>query len=152
MNIKLDQKGFSLVELIVVIALISIVTAISIPSFQSYTAKANLKTAAREIMADISDTKQRAITENLDVYRLTFSAANNSYVLTRTDTGETLWTKSLASFGSGILIESVTFGSSMVNFQNRGTCSNGRVTLRNAKGSKAKITVNITGRTYVEFS
>jgi type II secretion system protein H len=146
------QEGFSLVELIVVIALISIVSAISVPAWQGYKDKTNLKTAAREVTADISDAKQRAVAENTSIYRITFNSTGNSYALTRTDTGATIWTKSLASFGSGIVISSVTFSGSTVSFQNRGTASNGSVTLRNSRGAQARITVNITGRAYVEFS
>jgi len=145
--------GFSLVELLVVIALISIVSALAIPTWQRYAANANLKTAAREVMADLSDAKQQAVSENLDFYRLTFNVAGNNYALSRTDTGVTLWTKSLASFGNGILIVSVNFsGGSVVSLRNRGTVSNGNLTLRNGLGSTAKITVNITGRTYVEYT
>ena len=144
--------GFSLIELMIVIALISIVSAIAVPMWQRYAANTNLKTAAREVMADLSNAKQQAVEENLDVYRLTFNVAGNNYALSRTDTGVTLWTKSLASFGNGILIESVSFGGSEVRFQKRGTVSNGHLILRNGLGSTATITVNITGRTYVEFS
>jgi prepilin-type N-terminal cleavage/methylation domain-containing protein len=144
--------GFSLIELMIVIALISIVSAIAVPMWQRYAANTNLKTAAREVMADLSNAKQQAVEENLDVYRLTFNVAGNNYALSRTDTGVTLWTKSLASFGNGILIDSVTFSGSEVRFQKRGTVSNGRLILRNGLGSTATITVNITGRTYVEFN
>jgi prepilin-type N-terminal cleavage/methylation domain-containing protein len=143
--------GFSLVELLVVIALISIVSAFAVPVWQRYAANTNLKTAAREVMADLSNTKQRAVEENLDVYRLTFNVVGNSYVLSRTDTG-TVWTKSVASFGNGISINSVNFsGGAVVSFQKRGTVSMGNLTLQNGLGSTATITVNITGRTYVQF-
>jgi type IV pilus assembly protein PilA len=149
------RTGFSMVELIVVIALISIVTAFAVPVWQNYSANTNLKAAAREVMADLSNAKQRAVEENLDVYRLTFSAVGNSYVLSRTDTGVTLWTKSVAGFGSGISIDGANppnfSGGSVVSFRKRGTLSPGNLTLRNGIGSTATITVNITGRTYVQF-
>ena len=144
--------GFSLVELLVVIVLISIVSAFAVPTWQRYAAKTDLKTAAREVMADLSNTKQRAVEENLDVYRLTFNVVGNSYVLSRTDTG-TVWTKSVASFGNGISINSVNFsGGSIISFQKRGTVSMGNMTLRNGLGSTATITVNSAGRTYVQFN
>ncbi len=146
------STGFSLIELMIVIALISIVSAVAVPTWQKYTANTNLKTAAREVMADLSNAKQRAVEENLDVYRLTFNVAGNYYALTRTDTGVTLWTKSLASFGNGIVIDSVNFSGSVVSLQKRGTVSNGHLILRNGLGSTATITVNITGRTYVEYT
>ena len=144
--------GFSLIELMIVIALISIVSAIAVPMWQRYAANTNLKTAAREVMADLSNAKQQAVEENLDVYRLTFNVAGNNYALSRTDTGVTLWTKSLASFGNGINIVNVSFSGGVVSFHKRGTVSNGHLILRNGLGLYAVITVNITGRTYVQFA
>jgi len=144
--------GFSLIELMIVIALISIVSAIAVPMWQRYAANTNLKTAAREVMADLSNAKQQAVEENLDVYRLTFNVAGNNYALSRTDTGVTLWTKSLASFGNGINIVNVSFSGGVVSFHKRGTVSMGNVILRNGLGLTATITVNITGRTYVQFA
>jgi hypothetical protein len=106
-------------------------------------------------MADLSNARQRAVEENQDVYRLTFNAVGNSYALSRTDTGVTLWTKSVADFGSGITIDGANppnfSGGAIVSLRKRGTLSAGNVTLRNAIGSTATITVNITGRTYVQF-
>jgi prepilin-type N-terminal cleavage/methylation domain-containing protein len=145
--------GFSLVELIIAIALVAIVTAISVPAFNRYSANADLKTAARAVAADLSSAKQTAVTENIDAYRLTYSVAGNSYALSRTDTGVTLWTKSVASFGGGIVLTAVNFGGgAVVSFQKRGTMTSGSVTLQNNRGSSAVVTVNFTGRTYVTFT
>jgi prepilin-type N-terminal cleavage/methylation domain-containing protein len=150
------RTGFSLVELLVVIVLISVVSAFAVPVWQNYSANTNLKAASREVMADLSNAKQRAVEENLDVYRLTFNAVGNSYALSRTDTGVTLWTKSVADFGSGVTIDGANppnfSGGAVVSFNKRGTLSPGNVRLRNGMGSAATITVNITGRTYVQFA
>jgi prepilin-type N-terminal cleavage/methylation domain-containing protein len=145
-------SGFSMVEILVVIVLISIVTAMAVPAWQKYRDNTNLKTAAREVMADFYNARQRAVSENLDVYRLTFNVAGSQYALSRMDTGVTLWTKSLASIANGIVIDSVNFGGFVVSLQKRGTVSSGNLVLRNGLGSTAKVTVNITGRTYVEFA
>ncbi|KUG22090.1 hypothetical protein ASZ90_008140 [hydrocarbon metagenome] len=104
-------------------------------------------------MADIFNTRQRAIEENLNAYRLTFNVANNNYALSRTDTGNTIWTKSLTSFGKGISIQNVNFNNdSIVSFQRRGTVTMGTVALTNLIGSTATITVQITARTYVQYN
>ncbi len=115
MNRKGIPTGFSLVELLVVIALISIVMAIAVPTWQKYRANTDLKSAAREVMADLSDAKQRAVAENLDVYRLTFNVAGNSYALTartrESPNGQSPW----LPIGNGIVIGSVNFSGSVVS-------------------------------------
>jgi len=146
-------KGYTLVELAIVLALMTIIATYAIPAWQHYAANINLKTAARGVMADIFNARQRAIEENLNAYRITFNIANNNYTLSRADTGVTLWTKSLASFGSGISINSINFNNgSIVSFQRRGTVTMGTVVLKNLIGSTATITVQITARMYVQYT
>jgi len=147
------QKGYTIVEICIVIALMTIISTFAIPAWQNYSTNINLRTAAREVMADIFNTRQRAIEENLNSYRLTFNVANNNYNLSRTDTGDTLWTKSLTSFGKGISIQNVNFNNgSTVSFQRRGTVTMGTLVLTNLIGSTATITVQITARTYVQYN
>jgi prepilin-type N-terminal cleavage/methylation domain-containing protein len=154
------RDGFSLVELLVVIGLIGIVGVFSIPAFQRYATNANLKAVAREIMSDINNTKQRAIEENNNTYRITFSTVANNYVISWTDmtttpsTARTL-TKSPTSIGADVRISATTFnagGSGILSFQKRGTVTGGSVTLMNSRGSTAEITTNITGRAYAQFT
>jgi prepilin-type N-terminal cleavage/methylation domain-containing protein len=151
-------RGFSLIELLIAMALVAIVAAIAVPQFQRYSTNTDLKTAAREVMGDFFNARQMAVENTAIIYRITFTVAGNSYVLSRSTppaAWENVWPnpKSLASFGSGISLYNVNFsGGAVVNFQKRGTVSAGTLILRNRLGSMAVITVNITGRTYVQYS
>ena len=55
------SKGFSLIELLIVIALTAVVAAISIPQFQTAAVNSALREAARGVVADLSGTRQRAV-------------------------------------------------------------------------------------------
>lgn len=49
MNVLKDQKGFTLVELMVVVAIIGILSAVAIPNFKSYQAKAKSSEAKLQL-------------------------------------------------------------------------------------------------------
>jgi prepilin-type N-terminal cleavage/methylation domain-containing protein len=146
-------KGFSLVEILIVIAIIAIMATFAIPTWQRYSKNTSMKTAAREIMADIYNTRLLAIEKNLNTYRITFNTSANNYSLSRADTGVTSWTKSPSFFESSIRLNSSSFGGgNVISFQQRGTVTAGTITLNNGLGSNATITVQLTGRANVQYT
>lgn len=151
----MNHRGFTLVELIIVMAIIAIIGTISIPSFTRYSDNANLKSAAREIASDIQRLRTHAVSKNRK-QRIVFNLTNDSYTMAERDDADSSWinpqTKTLSTFGSGIDITGSTFAGNSIEFQTRGTTSMGTLTMTNSRGSTATITTFITGRPYVDVT
>lgn len=151
------QNGFSVVELIIALAIVAIISSITFFSWQRYVANANLRTATRELESDLFLIKERAVSEGVQ-YRITLDDGANSYTIEQgTAAGapfNVIQTKNPASFGSGSSLLNTTFAGKRLTFQPRGTLAGGtgNITLRNSRGSIATITINITGRTHVQFA
>lgn len=146
------SKGFSLVELIIVIAIIGILASISSYAWQRHVDNGNLRTAARDVVSDFQNCKVKATSENRN-YQISFvTGTNSSYTISApaTDTHTAASTTKLPTVhGAGIQINSAPTG--IMTFWARGTSSNGTVTMINSRGSTATITTNITGKAYVTF-
>jgi type IV fimbrial biogenesis protein FimT len=146
---KGGNRGFTITELIITLALIAIVGAIAMPSFNRMTVNGNLRSAARDIQGRIAYLKERAMADNTQ-YALTFDKDNNRY--RSSDMKAEEW-KYASSFGQSIRITSVSFDEgSTVTLETRGTLAQaGNIVLANSRGSTATIRCNLSGRTYVQF-
>ena len=96
------QKGFTLIELMIVVAIIGILAAIAIPAYQNYTAKSQASVA----LADISGAKV-----NIDAKLSEGLTAAAAAALT---TGESVGIKNSTSACSAITVEVAADGTSLV--------------------------------------
>jgi type IV fimbrial biogenesis protein FimT len=144
------MMGFSLVELLVTIALFSILCLVAIPQILRFAENGNLRAATRDITTDIVTMKETALTRSAQC-QITFNTGVNNFTLTTPD-GNLV--KTPTAFSQDIVITNANFagGGPTMTFQPRGTATNGTITLQNNRGSIATITVNITGRTYAQFN
>ncbi len=64
---KLDERGFSLIELIVVMALLAVLSAIAVPAYLAWTKSAAYGEASRELMSLMRNARSSAISNNREV-------------------------------------------------------------------------------------
>ena len=147
-----QQKGFTLIELIIVMGIMGILATIAAPHFQNYIGNQNLKTAARGITSDFFATREKALSENVK-YRITFDQASNSYTIAGGTYSGTPYvdqqTKSMISYAPSIQLNA----DQVVYFQTRGTVTACNFTISNTiNGSVANIIVNFPSRIYATFT
>jgi prepilin-type N-terminal cleavage/methylation domain-containing protein len=104
-------NGFTILELMVTLGILAVVLTIAIPNFQRISINGNLKTAARDIVADFNALRARAMANN-KAYQIVFNVGGNSYTIQESalnppPAGADLpRTKILSDYGNGITITS----------------------------------------------
>jgi prepilin-type N-terminal cleavage/methylation domain-containing protein len=128
--------GFTLLELIVVLAIFSILAAIAIPNWAILLPTYRLKSSARQVQSELHRIKMQAVSENVSS-RLVFSEGALDYTVQRAS--NPLVTKPLPE---GIVITET----GTIFFSPRGTAGANRVRLQNVKGECTQVVVSPTGR------
>jgi prepilin-type N-terminal cleavage/methylation domain-containing protein len=83
-TLRRNVHGFSLVELLVVVALAALAMGIAIPVSQAMVTRANADTTSREIMSWLDDARSRAISERRN-FEVAFDLVLNRITITRLD-------------------------------------------------------------------
>jgi type IV fimbrial biogenesis protein FimT len=75
-----NQKGFTLIEIIVVVVIIGVLSVIAIPNYLRWQPNMKLKGAARDLYSVMQKAKLIAVNTNADT-AIIFDTANNKYYL-----------------------------------------------------------------------
>lgn len=155
----MNKKGFTLIEIVVVVAILAILAAISIPGFSSWLPNYRLKNSARDIYGVMKIAKSRAVNANT-VAVIIFSIPNDTYTVFLDNgpggaSGNWALDASETIIGSGTMKDDIdiygsTFPSNTYGFNNRGmpqTPLTGPydVHLKNLNGGYMGVRVNTAG-------
>jgi len=147
---KINKKGVTLIELIVVLAIIAIGAVLAVPNLGPWLANYRLRSATRDITSTLRTAQMKAVSNNMD-YGVAFDIVNRQYRLYRSS-GGLIPDGSLNDLPTGIQFNRVypnpvtfavdgTLGLPFARFFTNSASNGGTVYLINTKQSTRTITV-----------
>lgn len=144
-----NDRGFSLGEILVVTAIMSILTAIAVPNFVSMRPSLRLNGASRQVFGKLMWARAQAVEENI-TYSVVFTN-NHAMQIIRdanangaADTGESTESVDIQTEYPDCTF-AVTSGDTTPNFHGRGTADGQtEITISNTAGTR-RVTVTATG-------
>ena len=142
-----DQRAFTVVEMMISIALIGILASLSFYTVQAILPGYRLNGAIRMVRGDLYNAKMLAAKNNRQ-YKVAFSA--NSYQVQKGTSNAGAFVPDQVemsrTFSDYPHVTVKTSATADPVFSPRGTASNGTITLQNSSGDEKTITTSIAGR------
>lgn len=163
-----DKNGFTLLEIMIVIAIVAIISAVAVPGYLTWIPKNRLGSASRDVLSAMQKARLRAIKENTTVAVLFDPDADGNlegdYVAFVDDgsgggtAGNWVADGGEQTFVNGQMPEGVQMTASTFNSPNHRTRFNGRglpgtigtLTLTNSQSDTRQITLNIVGYSRIQ--
>ncbi len=144
----MNQKGVTLVELIVVMVIIAIGATLTTPNIGGWMRNYRLRSAARDVASTLRVAQIKAVSTNT-TYQVVFNTVNDSYIIQYQDTGGG-WVAEGATQTLPLGIRfNTTFGNIASFSPNSTIASSGDINFSNSKGAIKKIRL-LSGRIRIE--
>ncbi len=150
----MNSKGFTFLEVLLVLSIIGILSTIAVSDISAFTDKFNLQSAARQISTDLREMKMLSTIERSNL-TVDFDTVNNFYDLPgrRSNLPQGI----RFGFSPGVLgppnnpaetpdTDGVTFISNRVSFYSQGSNSLGTIYITNDRNVTMAISLSITGK------
>lgn len=152
---KRSVGGFTIIEIMIVIAIIGIMAGIAAPNFMDYLKSRRLSGATMQLYVDLMNARQQAVSQNNKV--IVKLLTNNSYSIIRdlngnsnVDNGETGPIKSIHPDYADVTFEPASSGFNPIFYTN-GTGTVGKIIVTSSSLSKTKtINISMNGRVRIE--
>lgn len=145
----LHRWGFSLLEIIVVLALLAVISVVAIPTFGNYLAERELEAACLQLQQDIRLASQQALVGESATYRINLYRNAEKYRVL--DMSKPSRYREVA-MPPGVDLAWTNFENDVIYFSARGRpTAGGHITLKSGKTGKFLyvIVAPVTGRTRV---
>lgn len=140
------EHGWSLTELLIVLAITGMMAALAGPSYQAMTARVQARSVTVEIASELRLARQLAMARR-ERMRVVFDRASRTITLQRADTEGLLHVYQYGE--TGVVVEEPTAGPELL-FQPSGRAATpATIRVRDSQGRETIFTVSITGRVSV---
>lgn len=130
------QNGFSLIELMITVAILAILTSVALPAYQEQIRK-NKRSEGQNLLLEAASKQQRFFSDNLtyadEMSDLGYGAAGTN----AQDTESGSYTVSVSAFGGGTF----TLTATALNDQANDGCGNMTILNTGAKGESGSLTL-----------
>ena len=159
----ISKSGFTLMEVIVVLGVISILAAVSILNIFDSLPGYRLRSAVRDIVSSLQEVKMMAVKENIDTY-IYFDVANDEYKawvddgVANPDNGsydaDENYFKEVTLTNGIELYQNTSFTGNIFGFNSRGlpATAGGNVFIKNSRSGYIRIRVSIAGNIKIQRS
>ena len=143
MKFSISKKGFTLIEFLVIIAIIIIIIGISIPAFRRFQPDFQLSGAVRSLVSDLRYIQQLTVTEQVD-YCLQFFLVEKKYQIIQCGQSQPLLEKFFPEEIKTLTVSGFT--DNKVEFNPYGAVKeDGTITLENTRDRTKTIEVRPSG-------